>query len=75
MPHLYFARNYMHPIRNSRILDVCKSECRFLNLPCDKDVYELCDILTQEKNLQLSDDPYNNIDIYIALRNEINTLL
>lgn len=71
IPHLYAAMDYIQHIRDRQIL----AACRFLNLPCDKDIYELCNIIMQEKNLQLSDDPYCNIDVYIELKNEINILM
>lgn len=75
MPELYDARDYLHEIADAYALEVCKDHCTFLEYPCDEDVYHLCNIIMEEQALLKSNDPFNMLDLYIRLRNEINRLL
>ena len=40
-------------------------------LPCDVDVYDLCQVLMTENMLQIPSDAYRAIDLYIFLRDKI----
>lgn len=73
-PQIYEARDYKREVSLERLV-ACKEECVVLNFPCDEDVYNLCNIILEEQNLFLTGDPYQAVDVYISLRNEIKRLL
>lgn len=72
MPDLYGVEDYLAPIPRNEI-ESAEEECVFLNtqLPCDRDVHELCKILLTEDGLSLPSDPYDIVDVYIHLREKI----
>ncbi|KAK1172320.1 hypothetical protein AOXY_G4861 [Acipenser oxyrinchus oxyrinchus] len=75
LPELYRTYDYMSPIESVE-LQVCRSECTFrLPVPCDPDVYDMCNIVMAESHLDLPNEPYQALDLYIRLRNEINASL
>lgn len=74
MPELYDTRDYIMPLRNEDILN-CQEECTNVNHPCDEVIFDLCNIILEEKNQLIPKDPYEAIDIYLLLREEINLML
>ena len=61
----------MCPITNVDI-DVCKEDCTFRSpYPCDRDVHELCCILMAENHVELSADPFDSVNLYMFLRDNI----
>lgn len=68
MPSLYGVNNYLLKIP-SFVIEPLSSECTMVQVPCDKDFYDLCSILMVENNLVQSSDPYVTVDQYTKLRN------
>lgn len=58
-------------------LDMSKGQCVFRScVPCDVDIFEHCMILVEEQGLQFpSKSPLEAVDLYLTLRNAINTQL
>lgn len=50
-PGCYNAENHLVEA-DIRIINGCLDECKFLEAPCDEDVYELCQIMLSERNIQ-----------------------
>lgn len=74
-PELYTTENYMSPV-DAGDLQLCKTECTFrLSIPCDRDVYDICNTVMSEANIELPKDTYQAVDLYLNLRNEILNLL
>lgn len=69
---MYRAKNYLRTYSMER-MNACKEECIFGDGTfCDKDVFELCNIIIEEKNLQApDDDPFNGVNLYSELRSAI----
>ncbi|KAG5892739.1 hypothetical protein JTB14_001110 [Gonioctena quinquepunctata] len=74
LPELYGTRDYLFPISQDDI-QICKEECKYIEYPCDEDVYDLCKIIIEEKCFSLQNDPFECVELYLALREEINRLL
>jgi len=52
--------------------EICMDECSFReDLPCDKDVYELCRICMDERHWTMPLDAYSAMELYGRLRHEI----
>lgn len=73
-PQIYNAKDYKREVTQERMI-ACKDECIFEDLPCDEDVDGMCKIIMEEKDLQLTGDPYQAVDVYVVLKNEIEMLL
>ncbi|KAG5880860.1 hypothetical protein JTB14_034269 [Gonioctena quinquepunctata] len=71
LPELYGTRDYLFPISQDDI-PICKEECKYIEYPCDEDVHDLCKIIIQEKSLSLQNDSFKCVELYLALREEIN---
>ncbi|KAK2821902.1 hypothetical protein Q5P01_021967 [Channa striata] len=57
-------------------IQLCKSKCVFrLSVPCDLDVYELCNVIMAESHLSLPNDPYQAVNLYMSLREAIGAVL
>ena len=67
IPSIYETRSYLVEVPDFAI-DAIKEECRVLKYPCDKDIYDLCNIIMCEKGYLRENDPFKTIDLYIALR-------
>ncbi|KAG5884322.1 hypothetical protein JTB14_027652 [Gonioctena quinquepunctata] len=52
LPELYGTRDYLFPISQDDI-QLCKGECKYIEYPCDEDVYDLCKIMIEEKSFSL----------------------
>ncbi|XP_066497496.1 uncharacterized protein [Hoplias malabaricus] len=73
LPELYGTRDFLHSAEDEDI-HTCKTECTFRqSVPCDPDVYDLCNIIMAESQLTLPRDPYQAIDLYIFLRDVIKS--
>ena len=74
IPQLY-NRDYLCPVQSEH-LGVCKTECIFREpIPCDRDVYSLCNDIMVESHLHLPEDPYQAVNLYMHLRGVITTAL
>ncbi|XP_029991578.1 uncharacterized protein LOC115420472 [Sphaeramia orbicularis] len=75
LPELYKTRDCLSPA-DRNLVEQCKSQCVFRQpIPCDTDVYELCNFVMVENQLNLPRDPYQAIDLYLQLREKINACL
>ncbi|KAK0154136.1 hypothetical protein N1851_003760 [Merluccius polli] len=75
LPQLYGTRDFLSPVEDEH-LQLCKDECVFRRpIPCDPDVYELCNILMVESHLTLPRDPYQAVNLYRHLREAITASL
>ncbi|KAG9267245.1 hypothetical protein AMEX_G18069, partial [Astyanax mexicanus] len=75
LPGLCRTTDFLTPIEDDDI-QTCKTECTFRqSVPCDPDVYDLCNIIMAESQLTLPRDAYKAIDLYIFLRNYIKATL
>ncbi|XP_062865268.1 uncharacterized protein LOC134327123 [Trichomycterus rosablanca] len=75
MPELYSTENCLSPADEAD-LQLCKSACTFRStVPCDPDVYELCNITIAESQMAFPNDSIQALDLYIHLRNEIKASL
>lgn len=75
MPQVYGTKDYLYPAREEDI-NICKELCTFPeNVPCDKDVYELCVIIMTENGLSVAQEPNNAIDLYVTLREKVLEIL
>lgn len=76
MPELYDTRNYLQNVPEEEI-EMAKEECIFYdkNIPCDKDVFELCEIVLQEGEIELTQDPFDALNVYMYLRTKILEIL
>lgn len=75
LPELYGTENFIGKLNDETITSHCESECWFLTEPCDKDVFELCIIIMEEMGLVKAQNPYEAVNLYIKLRNNILLLL
>ncbi|KAL4008914.1 hypothetical protein ACER0C_002766 [Sarotherodon galilaeus] len=75
LPELYGTRDFLCPTEEEHV-EMCKTECVFrLTKPCDPDVYELCNILMTESHLTPPTDPYQAVNLYVHLRENIMALV
>ncbi|KAK2810384.1 hypothetical protein Q5P01_000407 [Channa striata] len=75
LPELYRTRDFLSPVEDEHV-QLCKSECVFrLSVPCDPDVYELCNVIMAESHLSLPNDPYQAVNLYMSLREAIRAVL
>ncbi|KAK2853351.1 hypothetical protein Q5P01_006012 [Channa striata] len=75
LPELYRTRDFLSPVEDEHV-KLCKSECVFrLSVPCDPDVYELCNVIMAESHLSLPNDPYQAVNLYMSLREAIRAVL
>ncbi|XP_042073225.1 uncharacterized protein LOC121813492 [Haplochromis burtoni] len=75
LPELYGTRDFLCPTEEEHV-EMCKTECVFrLTKPCDPDVYELCNIIMTESHLTPPTDPYQAVNLYMHLRENIMALV
>lgn len=75
LPQLYGTRDFFSPVEDEH-LQLCKDQCVFRRpIPCDPDVYELCNILMVESHLTLPKDPHQAVNLYRHLREAITASL
>ncbi|XP_033761355.1 uncharacterized protein LOC117343145 [Pecten maximus] len=71
IPELYGVEDGLKAVEQDK-LEICESECRMKDdIPCDKDVFDLCNLLVNENEWNIPVDPYEMCDLYIQLRNQI----
>ncbi|XP_049457607.1 uncharacterized protein LOC125904311 [Epinephelus fuscoguttatus] len=75
-PELWDTEDCAMPLDQEE-LDVSKGQCVLRScVPCDEDIFDLCMIIVEELGLQFpSKSPLEAIDLYLTLRNAINTEL
>ena len=72
-PDLYRSEDCISPVDRADI-QLCQSDCTFRQtIPCDTDIYNLCNFLIVESQLHLPGDAYEAVDLYLHLRNEITS--
>lgn len=64
----------MHHVDLEKV-QVCLDECVFKDFPCDEDVFHICVDLMSEYNLKLTNDVFETVNLYIALRQLMNNEL
>ncbi|KAL3831998.1 hypothetical protein ACJMK2_005664 [Sinanodonta woodiana] len=70
-PTLYGTQNYQSFVPMEDI-DTCRAECLFRETyPCDKEIFDLCAFIMEEERLAFPTDPYEGLDLYLFLRNNI----
>lgn len=75
LPELYGTQDYLSPVQVEDI-QVCKNRCVSRQaVPCDADCYELCNILMTEFQLSIPSEPYDALNLYMFLRENISELL
>lgn len=74
IPSLYGAQNYMTRVPNFAI-EAISCNCKILNYPCDEDLHNLCSILMAENGYKHQSDPYEAMELYIALRRILKQLI
>ncbi|XP_031333705.1 uncharacterized protein LOC116163746 isoform X2 [Photinus pyralis] len=70
MPSLYNADNYLIPVP-SFATDEMSIHCAYNSYPCDKDFYDLCNILISENMYSIVVDPYAAVNLYTNLRHDL----
>lgn len=75
VPELYQATDHLCSVDEVAV-EACATECTFRQpIPCDPDVYHLCNILMAESQLNVPDDPYQALNLYMHLRDVITAAL
>nr|XP_033492050.1 uncharacterized protein LOC117263018 [Epinephelus lanceolatus] len=75
LPELYGTRDFLSPDENEHV-QLCKNQCVFRQtIPCDPDLYELCNIFMAESHLTPPTDPYQAVNLYMHLREAISVSL
>ncbi|XP_061745248.1 uncharacterized protein LOC133544166 [Nerophis ophidion] len=74
-PELYTTCDCISPVDRADV-QLCQSNRTFRPaVPCDTDIYNICNILMAESQLHLPADAYQALDLYLHLRNEITSTL
>lgn len=72
---LYTSEDYICLVESAEV-QMCNNECTFRGtVPCDPDVYKICNILMVESHLRLPTDAYEALDLYLYLRNDISVAI
>lgn len=67
LPELYRTTDLLAPVENEN-LQLCKNECIFrLTIPCDPDVYELCNMIMAESP-ESSQRPVSSCELIHAFK-------
>uniref|UniRef100_A0A0F8C524 Integrase core domain-containing protein n=1 Tax=Larimichthys crocea TaxID=215358 RepID=A0A0F8C524_LARCR len=70
LPELYGARDCRHRPALDKI-EACVEECVFKDFPCDEDVFHVCVDVMSEHNLSFTNEVFETVNLYIALREHI----
>lgn len=71
MPQHYSTESYLKYV-DEKDLEVCEEECIFnTHTTFDETLNEICQIIITEENLNVTNDPYELVNIYIKLRSTI----
>lgn len=74
-PELYSTNDCISPVDDADV-QLCHANCTFRpTVPCDTDIYDLCNILMAESDLQLPNDAHQALNLYLHLRNVIISFL
>ncbi|KAI9517869.1 hypothetical protein NQZ68_001038 [Dissostichus eleginoides] len=74
-PELYTTEDCVSPVEGADA-QLCRSNCTFRPaVPCDTDIYNICNLLMMESQLNLPADSYQALDLYLDLRNTIRSSL
>lgn len=61
---IYNTNDYLIEVDYCRLAK-CKEECLFIdNVMCDEDVFELCNIIVEENEMQMRRDPFEGMTLY-----------
>ncbi|KAM7386192.1 hypothetical protein PAMA_009029 [Pampus argenteus] len=70
---LYTSDDHISPVDRADV-QLCQSNCTFRPaVPCDTDIYNICNILMVESQLHLPDDAYQALDLYLHFRSLLET--
>lgn len=73
--NIYGVENFLIPVSNDDV-ELYKNECKFVELPCNENMYDLCSIIMEEKHWnQSSNDHWEALDLYLKLRDEVRRLI
>ncbi|CAH0563093.1 unnamed protein product [Brassicogethes aeneus] len=67
LPELYHTTNFLCDFDN-QLIEACERECQYFKMPCETDIYELCKILMNEKNIEIPQDAYAAAELYLKLK-------
>lgn len=74
-PELYTTQDCLSEVQREDV-HLCWNSCTFRPaVPCDIDIYNLCNVLMMESHLSLPADAYKALDLYLDLRNNIMSSL
>ncbi|KAK0145716.1 hypothetical protein N1851_015376 [Merluccius polli] len=74
-PELYRSEDCLSPVDRTDV-QLCQNNCTFRPaVPCDTDIYNICNFLMVESQLHLPADAYQAVDLYLHLKNEIRSAL
>lgn len=74
-PEIYNSRHYQIKVQEQH-LQHCREACLFLDCLCaDRDIQDLCGILSIELDINKPTDPLDALSQYVTIRNEILALL
>ena len=75
MPESYGTVDYLCPMSDEHI-QACQDERTLRkNIPCDKDVYDMCCTLIGENGYQFPQNAGSALDLYIQLKRDILTMM
>ena len=75
IPELYGVSDCLKAVTPEKI-ELCETECLMKdNIPCDKDIFDLCQLLVNENMWDFPADPHEMCDLYIQLQNEIRNII
>ena len=75
LPEEEDTQQFLCPVDIAEI-NACKNQCVFQDkLPCDTDVFGFCCIILEEINLEISDDVFDRLDLYVMLREYITEII
>lgn len=75
LPVLYDTIDYMCEVDPEDVV-ICKDECLFREpIPRDRDVYDMCNIIMNENDLEFPQAPDTAVELYLELRRLLNNLL
>ena len=75
LPELCGADNYLHEVEDIKI-QLCEEECRKkAEIPCDRDVYDLCCLEMEDNGWDKPENPNEAIELYLFLRSTIRELV
>ncbi|KAJ8024994.1 hypothetical protein HOLleu_35071 [Holothuria leucospilota] len=74
-PGLYGRRDDLHPAQKNEIDFCLEEETTRVLYPCDPEMFEMCSLIMEENQIVAPSDPYQAVDLYVALRQEVRMLI